>query len=67
MLDYRELARRRLPHFLLEYIDGAGVAHTLRLLEAEMRIAMALSGTVSLTDINANILMTARRRAIQRE
>ena len=21
-LDYRELARRRLPHFLFEYIDG---------------------------------------------
>jgi len=36
-------------------------------LEAEMRIAMALTGTVSVIDINANILMTARRRASQQE
>lgn len=29
--DYRELARRRLPHFLFEYIDGGGYAEaTLR-------------------------------------
>ena len=25
-LDYRELARRRLPHFLFEYIDGGSYA-----------------------------------------
>jgi isopentenyl diphosphate isomerase/L-lactate dehydrogenase-like FMN-dependent dehydrogenase len=43
----------------------AGGYHTLRLLGAGMRIAMALTGTGSVTDINANILMTARRRAIQ--
>ena len=67
VLDYRELARRRLPHFPFKYLDGGGVAHTLRLLEAEMHSAMALIGTVSVTDINANVLMTARRRAIQRE
>ena len=24
--DYRELARRRLPHFLFEYIDGGSYA-----------------------------------------
>ena len=30
-LDYRELARRRLPHFLFEYIDGGSYAEvTLR-------------------------------------
>lgn len=30
-LDYRELARRRLPHFLSEYIDGGSYAEvTLR-------------------------------------
>ena len=67
VLDYRELARRRLPHFPFKYLDGGGVAHTLRLLEAEMRIAMALTGTVSVTDINGNIVMTARRRASQQE
>ena len=39
----------------------------LRLLEVEMRIAMALTGTVSVTDINTNILMNARRDAIQQE
>ncbi|HVY86338.1 MAG TPA: FMN-dependent L-lactate dehydrogenase LldD [Caulobacterales bacterium] len=27
-LDYRELARRRLPHFLFEYIDGGSYAET---------------------------------------
>jgi isopentenyl diphosphate isomerase/L-lactate dehydrogenase-like FMN-dependent dehydrogenase len=36
-----------------------GVAHTLRLLEAEMRSAMALTGTVSVTKINANIPRSA--------
>jgi L-lactate dehydrogenase (cytochrome) len=45
----------------------AGVAHMLQLLEAEMRIAMALTGTVSVTDINTNILMNVRRNAIQQE
>jgi L-lactate dehydrogenase (cytochrome) len=31
LTDYRELARRRLPHFLFEYIDGgAGAEATLR-------------------------------------
>ncbi len=44
-----------------------GESPTLRLLEADMRIAMALTGTVSVTEINANILMTARRGAIQQE
>ena len=36
-----------------------GVAHTLPLLEAEMCIAMGLTGTVSVTDINANIPRSA--------
>ena len=32
-LDYRDLARRRLPRFLFEYIDGGSYAEaTLRLL-----------------------------------
>jgi len=28
ILDYRELARRRLPHFLFEYIDGGSFTET---------------------------------------
>jgi isopentenyl diphosphate isomerase/L-lactate dehydrogenase-like FMN-dependent dehydrogenase len=59
VLDCREPARRRLPRFPFKYIDGGGVAHTLRLVEAETRIAMALTGTVSVTDINANIPRSA--------
>ena len=39
----------------------------LQLLEAEMRIAMALTGTVSVTDINTNILMNSPRDATQQE
>jgi hypothetical protein len=39
----------------------------LRLLEAEMRIAMALTATVSATGVNTSILMNARRQAIQQE
>ncbi|WP_425998578.1 FMN-dependent L-lactate dehydrogenase LldD [Caulobacter sp. DWR1-3-2b1] len=37
VLDYRELARRRLPHFLFEYIDGGSYAEvTLRRNIAEL-------------------------------
>jgi hypothetical protein len=39
----------------------------LRLLEAEMRIAMALTGTVAATGVNTSFLMNARRQAIQQE
>jgi len=42
VLDYRALARRRLPHFLFEYIDGGSYAEvTLRANVAELeRIAL---------------------------
>jgi L-lactate dehydrogenase (cytochrome) len=42
VLDYRELARRRLPHFLFEYIDGGSYAEvTLRRNMADLeRIAL---------------------------
>jgi hypothetical protein len=36
-------------------------------LEAETHIAMALTGTVSVTDINIKTLVNARRDAIQQE
>jgi isopentenyl diphosphate isomerase/L-lactate dehydrogenase-like FMN-dependent dehydrogenase len=41
-LDYRELARRRLPHFLIE---------------AEMRVAMTLTGATNIQKINRDILV----------
>jgi hypothetical protein len=56
VLDYRELARQRLQHFLFEYVDGCYAVVTLRLNAAS---------TVSVTEINSNSLMNARRHAIQ--
>jgi len=35
---------------------GAGVAHVLRLIEAEMRVAMALTGCTSVSEIDSEIL-----------
>jgi L-lactate dehydrogenase (cytochrome) len=35
---------------------GAGVAHVLKLIEAEMRVAMALTGCTSITGIDSSIL-----------
>lgn len=50
-LDYRELARRRLPHFLFEYIDGGSYAEvTLRRNIADLE-AVALRQRV-LTDVS---------------
>jgi hypothetical protein len=58
VLDYRELARRRLQHVLFEYVDGSYAEVTLRL---------TVAGAVSATEINSNGLMNARRHAIQQE
>ena len=50
-LDYRELARRRLPHFLFEYFDGGSYAEvTLRRNTADLE-AIALRQRV-LTDVS---------------
>ena len=50
-LDYRELARRRLPHFLFEYIDGGSYAEiSLRRNIADLE-AIALRQRV-LTDVS---------------
>jgi L-lactate dehydrogenase (cytochrome) len=50
-LDYRELARRRLPPFLFEYIDGGSYAEvTLRRNVADLE-AVALRQRV-LTDVS---------------
>ena len=56
-LDYRELARRRLPHFLFEYIDGGSYGEvTLRRNIADLE-AIALRQRV-LTDVSALDLST---------
>jgi L-lactate dehydrogenase (cytochrome) len=56
-LDYRELARRRLPHFLFEYIDGGSYAEvTLRRNVADLE-AVALRQRV-LNDVSALDLRT---------
>ncbi|MFD1613191.1 FMN-dependent L-lactate dehydrogenase LldD [Sphingomonas tabacisoli] len=56
-LDYRELARRRLPHFLFEYIDGGSYAEvTLRRNTADLE-AIALRQRV-LRDVSAIDLST---------
>ncbi len=36
---------------------GAGVTHVLQLIEAEMRVAMALTGTTKVSEIDRNILV----------
>jgi L-lactate dehydrogenase (cytochrome) len=57
VLDYRELARRRLPHFLFEYIDGGSYAEvTLRGNVAELT-QIALRQRV-LRDVSAIELST---------
>lgn len=56
-LDYRELARRRLPHFLFEYIDGGSYAEvTLRRNVADLE-DIALRQRV-LTDVSSLDLTT---------
>ena len=56
-LDYRELARRRLPHFLFEYIDGGSYAEvTLRRNVADLE-DIALRQRV-LTDVSTLDLST---------
>ena len=50
--DYRELARRRLPHIFFEYIDGGSYAEaTLRRNVADME-ALALRQRVMLRDMS---------------
>lgn len=51
-LDYRELARRRLPHFLFEYIDGGSYAEVTLRRNVEDLERIALRQRV-LTDISS--------------
>jgi L-lactate dehydrogenase (cytochrome) len=36
---------------------GAAVAHVLKLIDAEMRVAMALTGCTKISEIDANLLV----------
>jgi L-lactate dehydrogenase (cytochrome) len=56
--DYRELARRRLPHFLFEYIDGGSYAETTLRANVDDLANIALRQRV-LTDVEQIDLSTA--------
>ena len=59
VIDYRELARRRLPHFLFEYIDGGSYAEaTLRRNVSDLeRVALRqrVLRDVSLLDLSTSL------------
>jgi L-lactate dehydrogenase (cytochrome) len=57
-LDYRELARRRLPHFLFEYIDGGSYDQVTLRRNAEDLATVALRQRV-LCDVSAIDLSTS--------
>jgi L-lactate dehydrogenase (cytochrome) len=61
--DFRELARRRLPHFLFEYIDGGSYAETTLGWNATDLRAVALRQRV-LRDVSEIDLTTSLRRPI---
>jgi len=42
---------------------GAGVAHALQLIDAEMRVAMALTGCTSIDEIGEEIVERSRNQA----
>jgi len=51
VIDYRELARRRLPHFLFEYVDGGSYAQvTLRKNVAELEAVELRQRVLSAVD-----------------
>jgi L-lactate dehydrogenase (cytochrome) len=58
-LDYRDLARRRLPHFLFEYIDGGSYAEATLRRNTDDLAAIALRQRVlrdvSALDLSANL------------
>jgi L-lactate dehydrogenase (cytochrome) len=52
--------------YALAAAGEAGVAHVLKLIEAEMRVAMALTGVTSLAAINRSILVEQTAPPIER-
>jgi L-lactate dehydrogenase (cytochrome) len=59
VIDYRELARRRLPHFLFEYIDGGSCAEaTLRRNVSDLEkvaLRQRVLRDVSVLDLSTNL------------
>lgn len=49
--------------YALAAAGGAGVTHALKLIAAEMRVAMALTGCTKITDINEDILERSDNQA----
>ncbi|MEI9994309.1 MAG: FMN-dependent L-lactate dehydrogenase LldD [Rhizomicrobium sp.] len=52
--------------YALAGAGGAGVAHVLRLIEAEMRVAMALTGTTDIAALDRGILVETDSKAGRR-
>jgi len=42
--------------YALAGAGGAGVAHMLKLIDAEMRVAMALTGTTRIAELNGDVI-----------
>lgn len=63
VLDYRELARRRLPHFLFEYIDGGSYAEvTLRRNIADLEeIALRQRVLTDVSDLDLTTTLFGQR------
>ena len=64
--DYRELARRRLPHFLFEYIDGGSYAEvTLRRNIGDLEsIALRQRVLRDVADLDPSTELFGRRQAL---
>jgi len=65
-LDYRELARRRLPHFLFEYIDGGSYAEvTLRRNIADLEdIALRQRVLTDVSTLDLSVELFGRRQSL---
>ncbi len=64
--DYRDLARRRLPHFLYEYVDGGSYDEvTLRRNRAELqRIALRQRVLRDVSDIDLSVEIFGQRQSM---
>ena len=62
-LDYRALAKRRLPHFLFEYIDGGSFAETTlrRNVEDLERVALRQRVLKDVSSIDLSIELFGRK------
>lgn len=65
-LDYRDLARRRLPHFLFEYVDGGAYAEVTLRRNVEDLAGIALRQRVlaDVADIDTATTLFGRRQAL---